>query len=101
MCKIHCGALWGVFGTLLGALMPFDTLLARRLTLEPSTPPIFFLWCSHLGGPPGHVRRPGLVALQVRGGLPYLRPERDRVRAGAHGPRHDDEDGPVRPLGKP
>ena len=31
------GALWGVFGALLGALIAFDTLLARRLTLEPST----------------------------------------------------------------
>ena len=39
MCKIHFGALWGVFGTLLGALMAFDTLLARRLTSEPSTTP--------------------------------------------------------------
>ena len=33
------GALWGVFGTFLGALMALGTLLARRLTLEPSTTP--------------------------------------------------------------
>ena len=33
----HFGALWEVFGTLLDALMAFDTLFARRLTLEPST----------------------------------------------------------------
>ena len=39
MCKIHVGTLWGVFGTLLGALMAFGTLLARRLTLEPSATP--------------------------------------------------------------
>ena len=39
MCKIHFGALWGEFKTLLGALMAFATLLARRLTLEPSTTP--------------------------------------------------------------
>ena len=35
----HFGALQGVFPTLLGVLMAFDTLLARRLTLEPSTTP--------------------------------------------------------------
>ena len=35
----HFGALQGVFRTLLGALMAFDALLARRLTLEPSATP--------------------------------------------------------------
>ena len=36
---MYFGALWGVVGIRLGALMAFNTLLVRRLTLEPSTTP--------------------------------------------------------------
>ena len=39
MYKINFGVHLGVFGTRLVALMAFDTLLARRLALEPATTP--------------------------------------------------------------